>query len=671
MKRFIIISLLAIGCWQHVSACIWFDNHNSYLFRVCNEESFSSRVDKITLENWKAYLGTSQDYYWFDADEVIKVAQNKGDALMVSYVQQLSKYLECVEEVRAEQWDYPSKEDINKRKQKLTAIRTYAQGKLKTRLRSQHALLFMRCNMMLGRHAENVTFWEQTASQYIETVYKDMMKNIYAGALYKTGKGDVAGQLFAEMEDWSSLMTQYYKKRSFAAIRQEYLRDANSAVLPFLLQDFVNNAQEAIDAQNEGGFAGKLFVRDITRSEAQQMWQFAGQVVREGKTQTPALWKSAQAWLEYLFGQKQQALIDANEAVTLEGTELMRDVARIVQFYIKSAQSPLSPEFDDYVAGELEWFKAKNSYAGALDRTVVQILIDKYQNAGRKEIAYGLMRTIGSYQYPVELEKMSASELLVHLNNMKQAPKTRLERALNHDTGLTETELPDLIGTKYLRECQWEQAQEWLAQVPLSYYNERGYAIYAAKRSYTVEPWITRQWLPFGMEWDHEPVNLRSNPKLNFAREMQKMEGELSVLTGKAREQRCYELAVRYAQACLTGDCWWILTNSKSSADTAEDDKTDYTTRAVNYLQQASRTSDTQLKERALFALSYVYLHPDRWCEFEWDGNLGDLVRKPSPQASQYKAFATLLKFEQSKGSRTSDYVSRCDEYVQFKHLYR
>ena len=671
MKRFIIISLLAIGCWQHVSACIWFDNHNSYLFKVCNEESFASRVNKITLQNWKAYMGTSQDYYWFDADEIIKVAQDKGDALMVSYVQQLSKYLECVNEVQAEQWDYPSKEDLNKRKQKLTAIRAYAQSKLKTRLRSQHALLFMRCNMMLGNHAENVTFWEQTASQYIETVYKDMMKNIYAGALLKTGKGDVAGQLFAEMEDWNSLMTQFYKKRSFAAIRQEYQRDANSAVLPFLLQDFVNNAQEAVDAQEGGGFPGKLFVRDITRVEAQQMWLFAGQVVREGKTQTPALWKSAQAWLEYLFGQKQQALADAQEAVTMEGTELMRDVARIVLFYIKSAQSPLTSEFDNYVAGELEWFKAKNCYAAALDRTVVQILIDKYQNAGKKEIAYGLMRTIGSYQYPVELEKMSASELLVHLNNMKQAPKTRLERALNHDTGLTEQELPDLIGTKYLRECQWEQAEEWLAQVPLSYYNNRGYAIYAAKRSYTVEPWITRQWLPFGMEWDHEPVSLRSNPKLTFAREMQKMEGELNVLKGKAREQRCYDLAVRYAQACLTGDCWWILSNSKSSGDTAADDKTGYTTRAINYLQEASRTSDTQLKERALFALSYVYLNPDRWCEFKWDGDLGDLVRKPTPQASQYKAFATLLKFEQSKGSRTSDYVSRCDEYVQFKFLYR
>ena len=671
MKRFIIIStMLAAICWQQAVACIWFDSHNSYLFRVCNEESFSDRVNKITLDNWKAYLGSTQEYYWFDAEEITNFARQKGDDLMVSYVQQLSKYLECVDEVRAEQWDYPSKEDINKRKQKLTAIRTYAQSKLKSKLRSQHALLFMRCNMMLGRHAENVTFWEQTASQYIETVYKDMMKNIYAGALYKTGKGDAAGQLFAEMEDWNSLMTQYYKKRSFAAIRQEYLRDANSAVLPFLLQDFVNNAQEAADAMDGDSFQGKLFVRDITRNEAQQMVQFAGQVAREGKTRTPALWKTAQAWLEFLFGQRQQALTDAQAAVGMEGTEKMRDVARIILFHVKSAESQLTPAFDDYVAGELEWLKTKK-YGQALDRTVVQVLLEKYQQADRKETAYGLMRYIGSYQYEVEVEKMSASELLAHLDNLKKTPRTALERVLKQDnTGMSEQALTDLIGTKYLREQQWQLAQQWLAKVPLAYYNEKGYAIYAAKRRYTVEPWITRQWLPFGMEWDHEPVNLKSNPKMDFAREMEKMEGELNVLTGKARELRCYELAVRYAQACITGDCWWLLSDSKSSADTAEDDNTGYTKRAVNYLQQVSRSSDTQLKERALFALSYVYMHPDQWFTLEWDGETGEYSRLANPQTSQYKAFATLLQFEKGN-AHTSDYVSRCDEYVQFKHLYR
>ena len=669
MKRFIIISLLAIGYLQQVSACLWIDTHNYYLFRVCNEESFSDRVDKITLDNWKAYLGSNEDYYWYNADEALDFAQKKGDALMASYIQNLGLYLECVSSVRAEQWDYPSKEELNHRKQTLNTVRTYAQGKLKTRLRSQHALLFMRCNMMLGRHAENVTFWEQAASQYIETVYKEMMKNIYAGALLKTGKPDAAGQLFAEMEDWNSLMTQYYKKRSFAAIRQEYLRDANSAVLPFLLQDFVNNAQEAIDTQNGENTQGKLFIRDITSNEAQQMWLFAGQVVREGKTQNPAMWKSAQAWLEFLFGQKQQALADINEAVQLEGTERIRDNARILQFYIKSVQSPLTPQFDDYVAGELEWFSTKK-YGRALDRTVSQVLIDKYQTAGRQEIAFGLMRAIDSYKYATALESMSAAQLLTHLNNLKQSPKTKLERVLKHDSGLTDQELPDLIGTKYLRECQWQEAQEWLTKVPLSYYNAKGYAIYAEKRSYTVEPWVKRQWLPYGMEWDHEPVSLRSNPKLDFAREMQKMEGELSVLTGKAREQRCYDLAVRYAQASLNGDCWFLLHDGKSAYGEVGSNEVDFTAKAVSYLRQAGETKDFLLKEKVLFAQSYAYLNPDMWYTVEWDSQTYEQHRKPVPQSAQYKAFAALLNFEQKNASRTSRYVSNCDEYLQFKEAY-
>ena len=213
MKRFIIISLLAL-LTVPTFACLWIDTDNHYLFKVCSGEDFSKRADQITLDNWKAYLGV-EELWWFDADKIIQYAQSKNDALMVSYVQNLVKYLDCANAVRQEQWEYPTKAEIAQRNKTLMAIRTYAQGKLKSRLRSQHALLFMRCNMLLGRHAENVTFWVQTASTFIDTVYRDMMRNIYAGALLKTGSPEAASQIFAEQGDWSSLMTQFYKKRSF------------------------------------------------------------------------------------------------------------------------------------------------------------------------------------------------------------------------------------------------------------------------------------------------------------------------------------------------------------------------------------------------------------------------------------------------------------------------
>ena len=213
MKRFIITNLLAIMVLPML-ACAGGWTTNYYLFSVYQRNDFSDRMDDITRKNWKTYLGMGDDeYFWFRADDIIKAAQAKNDALMVSYVQNLAKYLDCAREVSYEVWDYPTKEKLAKRNKTLQAIRTYAQSKLKTRLRSQHALLYMRCNMLLKNHQENVGFWEQTASQYIETVYKDMMKNIYAGALYKTGQEAKAGELFAEMGDYNSLMTLYYLKR--------------------------------------------------------------------------------------------------------------------------------------------------------------------------------------------------------------------------------------------------------------------------------------------------------------------------------------------------------------------------------------------------------------------------------------------------------------------------
>ena len=336
MKRFIIISLMT-AMTLPMLACAGGGTDNYYLFSPFVGNNFRNRVEKICNDNWKAYLGSTEEYYWFNADEVIKAAQQKGDALMVTYIQNLQKYLDCVdiEQRKQYEWNYPTKEDIDGQKRTLQAVRTYALGKTKTKLRSQHALLYMRCNMMLGQHQENITYWEQTAKDFIETVYKDMMKNIYAGALYKTGREAEAGELFAEMDDEESLMTQFYKKRSYLAISQHYKQNPTSKALPWLLKDFVNNAQEAADAVNGGGGSvGKQFIRDINKQESWQMQQFCEMVVREGKTDCPIMWKSAKAWLEFLAGNQKEAANDILDAVKLDGTARMKDNARVLLLYI-------------------------------------------------------------------------------------------------------------------------------------------------------------------------------------------------------------------------------------------------------------------------------------------------------------------------------------------------
>lgn len=679
MKRFtVIISLLLLTAAPSL-ACMWEETHNYYLFSVYNRSEFSQRMDDISRNNWKVYLGKIGDEtYYFNADEIIKFARQKDDQLMVGYVEGLKDYLECVRSKEREQWawDYPTQDEIAQRNRTLNRLRTYAQSKLGTRLRSQHALLFMRCNMMLGRHGENITFWEQTASQYIETVYKDMMQNIYAGALLKTGRLDRAGQIFAQQGDWQSLMTQYYKKRSYQAIRQEYLRDPKSAVLPFLLQDFVNNAQEATDVDNPmaGGMDGKLFIRNIQRQEAQQMIQLCAQAVRESKTDVPCLWMSAKAWLEYMYGNHRQALTDINEAKRLDGTERMKANARVLHIYITSMQATPNPQFDTYIAGELQWLDLMADgdyhYRNAKDRIVHQALEPRYSANGQQNTGFSLLRAAHASKCYEYIDTMSVDHLLSYIDYAKSPAQNPLDRYLKPLQDIDDNQMNDLIGTKYMRLCQWSAAQPWLQKVPVRFYGERGYVAYAANRSYTVEPWITRQWLTDEQQWNDSPSQLTRNPKLEFAREMEKMEKDLNRLSGKTRQQRCYDLAVRYAQASFTGDCWYLMRDSKSINDWVRPNETDLAARAVELLREASLSNDFKLKERALFALAYCYLNNDSWYERQWNSATADYDRIPQRSTAHYSAWATLATLERANAGRTSDYVTRCDEYKQFLKVF-
>ena len=671
MKKFIIISLLAAVVLP-AKPCLWFDTYNSYLFSPYDPHEFRDRVEGITNDNWKVYLNTDEEYFWFNAEDAIKAAQKKNDQLMVSYIQNLQKYLKCSDEKQMEQWNYPTKQQLTERRQTLLSVRTYAQGKLKTRLRSQHALLVMRCNMLLGRHADNVTFWNTTGSNMIESVYRDMMRNIYAGALYHTGSEDAATQIFAEQGDWKSLMTIYYKRRSYTAIRQEYLHRPDSPVLPFLLKDFVNNAQEAIDAQgNEGEFGGKLFIRNISKAEANQMIALAAQVVKEGKTPVPMLWQSAKAWLEFMYGQQRQAATDILAATKMEGTERMKDNARVLLLYITSAQAPDSQDFDNYLADELTWLDTKitndHFFLAARNRLTHQVLNKKYAN--RPTINAALLRTLADGDWMCYVDTTRIENLKAYINYASGSGKTALDRYLISRLQLDRNAMNDLVGTKYMRLCQWQQAIEWLSKVPATYYSTMGYAVYAAKRRWTVEPWLKRQWLKEGEEWSEQKPSLSANPKLEFAREMQKLEAEKNMLTGLAQQQRCYDLAVRYSQAHYTGDCWFLMRDSKSISDTVRVNESDLGKKVLQLLRQASQATDFKLKEKALFAMTYGYLYAeeDAWCYSEWDSSAADFVVKERRQSPQYKALTALAALEKQNATRTSQYVSRCDEYIQFR----
>jgi len=145
------------------------------------------------------------------------------------------------------------------------------------------------------------------------------------------------------------------------------------------------------------------------------------------------------------------------------------------------------------------------------------------------------------------------------------------------------------------------------------------------------------------------------------------------MLTGQAQQQHCYDLAVRYAQAHYTGDCWFLMRDGKSICDTLRVNESDLGKKALQLLRQACLATDFKLREKALFAMTYGYLYAekDAWCYSEWDSSAADFVVKERRQSPQYKVLTALADLEKQNATRTSQYVSRCDNYIQFRKSYK
>ena len=646
MKKFIIISLLS-ALVMPALACGGWGTDNYYMFSPYFGQSFKDRVQKICNDNWKAYIGDTSDNEWwsFHDDDVLKTARQKGDALMVSYVQNLQKYLKCVDVERDKQyeWGYPSKEEIATQQRDLKAVRTYAQGKLTSKLR---------------------------------TVYKEMMHNIYAGALYKTGREAEAGELFAEMNDYESLMTIYYLKRSYQAIRQHYLQSPTSKALPWLLTDFVNNAQERVD----DNYGGKMFVRDINEQESWQMQQFCEMVVKEGKTDCPIMWKMAKAWLEFLDGKKTEATTDILDAVKLDGTARMKDNAHVLMLYITASQAKPSQAFDDYLADELTWLREKQKertddafFDNVETRLTNHVLVPHYRYNPVRLAA--VARALNSSGSGFDLDTLNVADTEKYLYYTTSLANNKLDKFLKANIHENDTAMSELIGTKYMRLCQWDKAITWLSTVPVSYYNNNrsnGYLYYSLVRQWDVEPWSKRQWISDSESWWERNHKWWKQRKLDFCKEVQMMENSLSLLNGKALEQRCYNLAVRYAQASIYGDCWWLLRDAKSCMDSVRVNEVDFGQKAVKMLQKAAASSDQSLKRKALFALGYRELYNDvkglgHWYTVSWDS--GEMVEAYHRNAPQFQAYQAL--YELTGDAPQEEYIRKCDAFDQFRKYYR
>ena len=702
MKRFIVISIVMLSAGISAWGCIWLGHsHNNFLFSVFRREMMTSDLFTQEInEFWKTYSNGEIDQYRWNEKILTDLAKKKNDNEMVDYLEQLNIYLDISQQL-AETWDYPTKEQLQQRRQNLNNMIAKAKAYKGTRLRPRWQLLQMRANMVLGNHAENINLWEQQNSKTGASVYREMMRNIYAGALLNQGRRTEACNIFADQGDMVSIKWAMRKHRNLAGIKAIFAESADSPTMNFLVQDFVNNTQESIDSDGDKEWVEDMLDRRvILRNEANQFITYARSLVDGKKTKSPALWMAAIGELQLLFGQYDEAMATLNKAVDMEGTQRMKDNARAIRLVASPNQSTLAPQYNSWVKGELDWLFAKikeeagndsnkyydNHYYDVLERFVYCNLAPRYMRNGNTNMAAALINMMEcgkvfepgttfdngqhlSYynEFFTILDTMTIQQAIDYQQFINKGSNDPLEKMVKSKNNINNDYLNDIIGTRFLANGQFDKAIEYLNKVPLSFMEKQNISYYLANRDFTKPCWTERQYCSNEENCDGPDLGkITFNKKLVFCREMSQLEQRYKLANNQERPKVAYDLAVRYYQASYYGDCWFLSQYGKSVCDTARTDRPDFVGKAIQLLEESARSTDPTVCFNSLYALAYIPVEP--WCttDYNWSTNTAIII--PIRGNRQWRALNTLNNYVKGRAQQNFPlYLRRCDVLKKFR----
>ena len=712
MSRFIKIIILSCVIYtipSDISACLMeYPSHNYYMISYVDKNYESNIFADGINAFWKSYTkGTYDEYPQFDQHGLEEFILSQQDYDMHEYVQNLNIYLDICNEI--DYWSYPTEEELEERESTLLELKNKSIDYSGSRLRSQYSLLYMRCNMLLEDWGEIKRYWESTANKLPQNVFYSMMENIYAGSLLRSGRFKESTSIYIRQGDIESVRWLLKEYVNVKGIRKIYEQDANSPLLPYLVQDYVNMIQETLD-NSQGTTPESLFRRFQTSLECIPFYCLSKEVVESGKSKNPCMWSTASAMLYYLNGDLKTSKLISSESLQLDGDERVKDNCRCVNILINSSDSACDR---NWLVNELLWLenkiKTENThsycYSNAYERILMKSLVPIYscptsQSLGLAVAGLYNELLVSNNEYNSRSPKYNPEngpstwnddydneymQEYIYPLSAKSCSNYYKFLTSNHEDKLSShicskvykdsNFFNDLIGTKYLSEGNFYSAIEYLEKVDLSYLSKQNISSYMQKRDFSKECWFVNQRCDENIE-GISSFKFSSNPKLEFCRSIISLENKFNK-TRKSDDKYdlAYQLACYYYQASHKGDCWWLTSYFKTNNDEyykhhKNISSTDYIEKAKHYLKYCLSSKSIDMQSKCQYALAYIPIDP--WADSESDYTDGKLITtyvNPHPESSQYQYLSMLSSFFDSHKSESPDYISKCDVLKQFRKL--
>lgn len=527
-------------------------------------------------------------------------------------------------------WYYPSRAERQELLPITKKLETVLQNCSSKQLKERYVYLMMRLTFNLKNHENCRTIWEKYGGTLSDKDMRRRCQLYFAGALFYSGEQTKAADIYAENEDWVSLLSF---DKSVAFMEKLYAESPSSKAFTFFVQKYVNRFQDMMSTADCSDF--------ITLCE---------KVVSEKKSDNIALWQSAMAHIAFLRGDVKKAVELIEKASKMRGDALTNDNVRMLRLLYHAADTS-AVDYDGKLYQDLPWLikkvcslddlwaKNNNGYAHSLSmlwRVVFVHALPYYSKTGRHNIAIAMLNAYDeAYCYDREMRaKMRANDTskgsmeystsyfsyldtttIENVQNflafIKSGGKTNLEKFLVKAGYVRESMINELIGTKFLRIHKYDSALVYLEKVQSSFWKKQNITEYLDRNPF-VENWISSQQMrghAFTLynavaEYDSAPT------KLQFCKIMLELEQRQGKTSDKEEQASLnYAYAVGMVQS-INGWCWALTQYAQGSS--INDNKLFSTIANADDLQQKDngweyRTSKSlMLQKRYLTIINYL-----------------------------------------------------------------
>ena len=608
------------------------DFWSGYVDGKVSRKDIKDFFDKTSQEN-SIEGATDNNFY--------KYLKSSNDKAALDYIDKCLQLGSLVKVYQDDLWDYetPDPEGI------LRFVSTLDNVSTKDVFKPRYELLKIRSYGAIKDNEGVMKVWKKNENMKMPQALRDRFNGYVGGVLYREGKYEEALDYFCRAGDANSISWCIDKLAGSANLANLYDHNPNSPAIPYIMEDFMNYLIAATHAGRVDMISDEVAPEDeeytvfddkIAEMKSKEgynidadrndMALLCRRVLEEGKTVNPQMWAMSLGVLQCLGKDYAEGLATLQSAHQLKGTpaternlrnfylwalllnsgrgdaevdsrfvremksfynSVVTDANRMMRDYGKEARKkkkeysyPDSEEFKFFTNFMAEEGVAHFSETGNNSRAMA--FLGMLDDLPALEPGDGFLVKLRD-MIDRSKNKNNGKEFLLYMNN--DVPENEIDRLLIPYARKYKDLANDAIGTRLMREGNFEEALQYLSQVDPKWI--RTQAIFP----YLKTPYAS-EYYDFQKSERYRNLDLsRSNTnfKAEFCGDIIDAMDEYASLTGDEKAMKAFEIAGLCHFATPEGDGWALSNYTWSCYDQVNE----FTKMAKQWLDKALRDATT------------------------------------------------------------------------------